>query len=87
MKPVTITAGGTAKPKLNRDGKTIVVSIPISLQRTGGEEGGHTGKCRTLVTAASSRRQHDRQGVGSGASLARHAGIEALRDGARSGKV
>ena len=38
MKPVTITAGGTAKPKLNRDGKTIVVSIPISLQRTGGRK-------------------------------------------------
>jgi hypothetical protein len=38
MKPITIAVGEVAKPKLSRDGRTMVVSIPISMRRTGGRK-------------------------------------------------
>jgi hypothetical protein len=38
IKPVTISAGTVGRPKLSRDGRTIVVSIPISMRRTGGRK-------------------------------------------------
>jgi hypothetical protein len=38
MKPITISVGEVAKPKLIRDGRTMVVSIPISMRRTGGRK-------------------------------------------------
>src|SRR5271156_1483889 len=44
MKPITITVGTVEQPKLSRDGRTIVVSIPISMRRTGGR--------RTVVVPA-----------------------------------
>lgn len=36
--PTTITLGKIGKPKLRRDGRTMVVSIPISLRRQGGRK-------------------------------------------------
>jgi hypothetical protein len=36
MKPITIAVGEVAKPKLSQDGRTMIVSIPISMRRTGG---------------------------------------------------
>jgi len=38
MKPVTIAVGEVERPKLSRDGRTMVVSIPISMRRTGGRK-------------------------------------------------
>jgi hypothetical protein len=38
MKPITIAVGGVGLPKLSRDGHTMVVSIPISMRRTGGRK-------------------------------------------------
>lgn len=35
-KPTKITIGALSRPKLSRDGRTMVVSIPISLRRKGG---------------------------------------------------
>ena len=37
-RPATITIGQCARPKLSRDGRTIVVSTPISLLRHGGRK-------------------------------------------------
>jgi hypothetical protein len=37
-RPKTITLGAVARPKLSRDGKTMVVSIPISFRRQGGRK-------------------------------------------------
>lgn len=34
-RPTTITPGTIGRPKLSRDGKTMVVSIPISIRRQG----------------------------------------------------
>ena len=36
--PNAITVGRVERPKLSRDGHTMVVSIPISLKRTGGRK-------------------------------------------------
>lgn len=44
MKPITITVGEVERPILSRDGRTMVVSIPISMRRTGGR--------KTVVTPA-----------------------------------
>jgi hypothetical protein len=38
MKPITIAVGIVERPKLSRDGRTMVVSIPISMRRTGGRK-------------------------------------------------
>ena len=38
MKPVTIAVGAVERPKLSRDGRTMVISIPISMRRTGGRK-------------------------------------------------
>lgn len=38
MKPATITIGRSSRPKISRDGRTMVVSIPISLRRQGGRK-------------------------------------------------
>jgi hypothetical protein len=35
--PNTITVGRVERPKLSRDGRTMVVNIPITLKRSGGE--------------------------------------------------
>jgi hypothetical protein len=40
----TITVGTVEPPRLSRDGRTMIVSIPISIRRTGGR--------RTVVTPA-----------------------------------
>ncbi|MBR0931253.1 hypothetical protein JQ561_31995 [Bradyrhizobium diazoefficiens] len=37
-RPTTLTIGTTGQPKLSRDGRTMVVSIPISLRRSGGRK-------------------------------------------------
>ncbi|GAA0033958.1 hypothetical protein BROWWM01_80900 [Bradyrhizobium ottawaense] len=37
-RPAPITIGSPRRPKLSRDGHTIVVSIPISLRRQGGRK-------------------------------------------------
>lgn len=37
-RPTTITLGPLARPKLSRDGRTMVVSIPISFRRQGGRK-------------------------------------------------
>lgn len=37
-RPTTLTLGPIGQPKLNRDGRTMVVSIPFSLQRSGGRK-------------------------------------------------
>ena len=38
MPPKTITVGEVAPPRLSRDGRTMIVSIPISLRLTGGRK-------------------------------------------------
>lgn len=38
MKVETITVGPCGRPKLSRDGRTMVVRIPISLRRQGGRK-------------------------------------------------
>jgi hypothetical protein len=35
MKPTTIALGAVERSKLSRDGRTMVISIPISMRRTG----------------------------------------------------
>lgn len=37
-RPATIAIGHPGRPKLNRDGRTMVVSIPISLRSQGGRK-------------------------------------------------
>ncbi|MHC2286822.1 hypothetical protein ACVIJW_002692 [Bradyrhizobium barranii subsp. barranii] len=37
-RPTTITLGPSGMPKLSRDGRTMVVSIPISFRRQGGRK-------------------------------------------------
>ncbi|WLB53910.1 hypothetical protein [Bradyrhizobium japonicum] len=37
-RPTTLTLGPIGKPKLSRDGRTMVVSIPISFRRQGGRK-------------------------------------------------
>ncbi|MHC2400960.1 hypothetical protein ACVMGC_005504 [Bradyrhizobium barranii subsp. barranii] len=37
-RPTTLTLGPISRPKLSRDGRTMVVSIPISFQRQGGRK-------------------------------------------------
>jgi hypothetical protein len=37
-RPTTITLGQLGRPKLSRDGRTMVVSIPISFRRQGGRK-------------------------------------------------
>lgn len=37
-RPTTLTLGPTGRPKLSRDGRTMVVSIPISFRRQGGRK-------------------------------------------------
>jgi hypothetical protein len=37
-KPAKITIGRLGRPKVSRDGRTMVVSIPISLRRQGGRK-------------------------------------------------
>ncbi|SED72243.1 hypothetical protein SAMN05444164_5588 [Bradyrhizobium erythrophlei] len=37
-RPAPITIGAPSRPKLSRNGRTIVVSIPISLRRQGGRK-------------------------------------------------
>jgi len=36
--PTTITLGKITKPKMSRDGRTMIVSIPISFRRQGGRK-------------------------------------------------
>ena len=38
MKPIIISVGTVSRPKLSRDGRTMVISIPISMRRTGGRK-------------------------------------------------
>ncbi len=38
MKPAKITIGRSSRPKISPDGRTMVVSIPISLRRQGGRK-------------------------------------------------
>ncbi len=38
MKPAKITIGRSGRPKISPDGRTMVVSIPISLRRQGGRK-------------------------------------------------
>lgn len=38
MPPKTITVGTAETPRLSRDGRTMIVSIPISLRLTGGRK-------------------------------------------------
>ena len=38
MKPITISVGTVGRPKLSRDGRTMLISIPISMRRTGGRK-------------------------------------------------
>jgi hypothetical protein len=38
MPPKTIVVGTGERPKLSRDGRTMVVSIPISMRRSGGRK-------------------------------------------------
>ena len=38
MKPITIAVETVGRPKLSRDGRTMVISIPISMRRTGGRK-------------------------------------------------
>ena len=38
MKPITISVGTVGRPKLSRDGRTMIISIPISMRRTGGRK-------------------------------------------------
>jgi hypothetical protein len=38
MTSITIAVGDIERPKLSRDGRTMVVSIPISLRRIGGRK-------------------------------------------------
>jgi hypothetical protein len=38
MKPITISVGEVGRPKLSRDGRTMMISIPISMRRTGGRK-------------------------------------------------
>jgi hypothetical protein len=47
MKPVTIATGTVSRPKLSRDSRTMVISIPISMRRIGGQK-----KVVTPVAAA-----------------------------------
>jgi hypothetical protein len=44
MKPIAIAVGEVERPRLSRDGHTMVISIPISMRRTGGR--------KTVVTPA-----------------------------------
>lgn len=37
-RPTTITLGPLSRPKLSRDGQTMIVSIPISFRRQGGRK-------------------------------------------------
>ncbi|MCP3393893.1 hypothetical protein NLM27_34615 [Bradyrhizobium sp. CCGB12] len=37
-RPTTLTLGPISRPKLSRDGRTMVVSIPISFRRQGGRK-------------------------------------------------
>lgn len=37
-RPTTLSLGPIGQPKLSRDGRTMVVSIPFSLQRSGGRK-------------------------------------------------
>lgn len=37
-RPTTLTLGPIGRPKLSRDGRTMIVSIPISLRRSGGRK-------------------------------------------------
>ena len=38
IKPITISMGTVGRPRLSRDGRTMVVSIPISMRRIGGRK-------------------------------------------------
>ena len=38
MKPITIATGEVGRPKLSSNGRTMVISIPISMRRTGGRK-------------------------------------------------
>src|SRR5690349_8321485 len=38
MKPITISVGTVGEPRLSPDGRTMVISIPISMRRTGGRK-------------------------------------------------
>ena len=38
MKPITISVGEVDRPKLSGDGRTMVISIPILMRRTGGRK-------------------------------------------------
>src|SRR4051794_37166772 len=38
IKPAKLTIGQFGRPKISRDGRTMVVSIPISLRRQGGRK-------------------------------------------------
>lgn len=72
-RPTTITLGKISRPKLSRDGRTMVVSIPISFRRQGGQARGHSGKCADLVASPAPRRQYADQSRGARSSLAQYA--------------
>ena len=85
MPAKTITVGEVERPKLSRDGRTMVVSIPISMRRTGGRK-----KVVTPANAAPWSPPPARvdntivKALGARPSLARHAGTKAVRERARS---
>ena len=38
MKPIAIAVGEVERPRLSRDGRTMLISIPISMRRSGGRK-------------------------------------------------
>jgi hypothetical protein len=38
LRPINIAVGEVERPRLSRDGRTMVISIPISMRRTGGRK-------------------------------------------------
>jgi hypothetical protein len=38
MKPITISVGEVGRPTLSRDSRTMMISIPMSMRRTGGRK-------------------------------------------------
>jgi len=38
MQPITIAVGEVSPPKLSRDGRTMTISVPISMRKTGGRK-------------------------------------------------
>lgn len=84
MKPITISVGAVDRPKLSRGGRTMVISIPISMRRTGGRKTVVTPANATPWAAPPARVDNTIVKAGACSSLAQHAGIEAVCKRARS---